>query len=279
TGKVQPLPAPQHVFEQPRVSPDGRSAAVATREGDPDVWIYGLERGTLLRLTSDPAEDETPAWSPDGRRIAFRRDRQIFVKAADGGGAEEAVATSDLNWHVGSFTPDAQGLIVYALGTNGEDIFTLPLDRKASLTPFLRTPASEKAPALSPDGRWIAYCSDEAGRDEIYVQPYPGPGGKIQVSTEGGAEPVWARSGRELFYRQGDKMMAVEVTTHPSFSASTPRVLFEGRFTRGHRGHTNYDVSPDGSRFLMIQGQESGASPIHVVLDWSAELSSRAPAK
>jgi Tol biopolymer transport system component len=279
TGKAQPLPAPTHVFEQPRLSPDGKSAAVTTREGDLDVWIYGLERGTLMRFTNDPEEDETPAWSPDGRRIAFRRNLSIFTKAADGAGAEELAATSNLNWHVGSYTPDARALVVYALGANGEDIFTLPLDPKASPTPFLQTPASEKAPTLSPDGRWIAYCSDESGRDEIYVQPYPGPGGKVQVSTDSGAEPVWARNGREIFYRKAEKMMAVDVSTQPSFSASTPRMLFEGRFTRGHRGHANYDVSPDGNHFLMIQGQESGSIPIHVVLDWSAELSRRAPAK
>ncbi|HKA37727.1 MAG TPA: protein kinase, partial [Thermoanaerobaculia bacterium] len=279
TGRAQLLPSPPHVFEQPRFSPDGKSVAVSTREGDPDVWIYGLDRGTLLRFTTDPEEDETPVWSPDGRRIAFRRGLKILMKAADGGGPEETVATSNLNWHIGSFTPDSRALVVYALGKNGEDIFTLPLDSKTGPTPFLQTPANEKAPAISPDGRWIAYCSDETGRDEIYVQAYPGPGGKVQVSTESGAEPVWARNGRELFYRKADKMMAVEVSTQPSFSASTPRLLFEGRFTRGHRGYTNYDVSPDGNRFLMIQGQESGSSPIHVVLDWSAELTRRGPAK
>ena len=272
SGKIQALPAPPHVFEQPRISPDGKSVAVSSREGDPDVWIYSLERGTLLRFTNDPDEDETPIWSPDGKSVAFRRERKILMKPADGSAAEEMLATSTSNWHLGSFAPDGRSLVLYALGTTGEDIFRLSIDSKASLTPFLQTQANEKAPALSPDGKWIAYCSDESGREEIYVQAYPGPGGKVQISTDSGNEPAWARNGRELFYRNSNRMMAVNVTTEPSFSASAPRLLFEGRFTRGHRGYTNYDVSRDGTRFLMIQGQESASTPIHVVLDWASEL-------
>lgn len=232
-----------------------------------------------MRFTNDPDEDETPVWSPNGKRIAFRRERKLFTKAADGSGAEELLATATLNWHLGSFSPEGRSLLLYVLGASGEDIFRLSLDPNSRPTPFLQTPANEKAPALSPNGKWIAYCSDESGREEIYVQAYPGPGGKIQISAESGNEPVWSRNGRELLYRKADAMMAVDVTTEPSFSASAPRVLFEGRFARGHRGYTNYDVSPDGSRFLVIQGRDSGSAPIHVVLDWATELTGRGPGK
>jgi len=150
--------------------------------------------------------------------------------------------------------------------------------RKAQ--PFLRTPFNESVPRFSPDGRWLAYISDESGRYEIYVQPYPGPGGKWQISTEGGTEPVWNPNGRELFYRSGNKMMAVEITTQPSFSAGRPRMLFEGQYVPTPVTFPNYDVSPDGQRFLMIKPSEQAqAAPtqINVVLNWFEELKQKVP--
>ena len=133
---------------------------------------------------------------------------------------------------------------------------------------------------FSPDGRWLAYVSDESGRYEVYVQPYPGPGGKWQISTGGGKEPLWARDGRELFYRNGEQMMAVEITTEPTFSAGTPRLLFEGTYLSGTVFLAYYDVSPDGQRFLMVQASEQQASDptqINVVLNWFEELKQRVP--
>ena len=135
---------------------------------------------------------------------------------------------------------------------------------------------------FSPDGHWLAYISDESGRPEIYVQPYPGPGGKWQISTEGGIEPAWNRNGRELFFRSGSKMMGVEVTTQPTFSAGKPKVLFEGQYLEVQAGlmGTAYDVSPDGQRFLMIKsGEQAQAAPtqINVVLNWFEELKRRVP--
>lgn len=145
--------------------------------------------------------------------------------------------------------------------------------------PFLRTPFTEGGPRFSPDGRWLAYVSDESGRREIYVQPYPGPGGKWQISTEGGGEPVWNRNGRELFYRSGGKMMAVDVATQPSFTAGKPRVLFEGPYLPTPLTSANYDVSPDGQRFLMLKPNESTEAPtqISVVLNWFEELKQKIP--
>jgi Tol biopolymer transport system component len=145
---------------------------------------------------------------------------------------------------------------------------------------FLATPFDEGAPQFSPDGRWLAYVSNESGRYEIYVQPYPGPGGKWQISTEGGTEPVWNPNGRELFYRSGDKMMAVDVATQPSFTVGKAHVLFEGPYQPSWTSAQNYDVSPDGQRFLMlkpVESTEAAPTQINVVLNWFEELKRRVP--
>ena len=179
-----------------------------------------------------------------------------------------------------SWSPDGQLLAFVEVNpTTGYDIWVLRLsDRKAQ--PFLRTPFNETAPRFSPDGHWLAYISDESGRYEIYVQPYPGPGGKWQISTEGGTEPVWNRNGRELFYRSGDKMMAVDIATQPAFTAGKPRMLFEGPYVPTPVTIPNYDVSPDGQRFLMLKPSEQAqAAPtqINVVLNWFEELKQKVP--
>jgi eukaryotic-like serine/threonine-protein kinase len=151
-------------------------------------------------------------------------------------------------------------------------------DRKAQ--PFLRTPFLESAPRFSPDGRWLTYVSDESGHREIYVQPYPGPGGKWQISTEGGTEPVWNPSGRELFYRSGDKMMVVDVAAQPSFAAGKPKVLFERPYQPTPATLSNYDVSPDGQRFLMLKpvaAAEGAPTQINVVQNWFEELKQKVP--
>jgi Tol biopolymer transport system component len=150
--------------------------------------------------------------------------------------------------------------------------------RKAQ--PFLRTPFNESLPRFSPDGRWLAYMSDESGRNEIYVQPYPGPGGKWQISTEGGTEPVWNPNGRELFYRSGGKMMAVDIATQPGFATGKPRMLFEGGYEPAPVPNFNYDVSHDGQRFLMIkstEATEAAPTQINVVLNWFEELKQKVP--
>src|SRR5713101_222540 len=178
-----------------------------------------------------------------------------------------------------SWSPDGQLMAFIEIDpTTGYDIWVLQMgDRKAQ--PFLRTPFLESAPRFSPDGRWLAYMSDESGHYEIYVQPYPGPGGKWQISTECGTEPVWNPNGRELFYRSGDKMMAVDIATQPGFTVSKPRVLFEGPYLPTPATLPNYDVSPDGQRFLMLKPSEQAApTQINVVLNWFEELKQKVPA-
>jgi hypothetical protein len=154
-------------------------------------------------------------------------------------------------------------------------------DRKVQ--PFIATRFNEGGASFSPDGRWLAYVSNESGRAEIYVQPYPGPGGKWQISTDGGTEPLWNRNGRELFYRSGNKMMAVQVTMQPAFTAGKPEVLFEKEYSASEFPATGiaYDVSADGQRFLMVKESEQATAltQINVVLNWFEELKRLAPSK
>jgi Tol biopolymer transport system component len=284
-GVEQALPASAHAYRYPRLSPDGRRVAVTIEESESHIWLYELARDTLTRLTFQGNVNLIGAWAPDGKQIAFQSNREgppnIFWQLADGSGGLERLNASEYNQVPNSWSRDGQLLAFIEVNpTTGYDIWVLRMsDRKAQ--PFLRTPFNEGAPRFSPDGRWLAYVSDESGRFEIYVQPYPGPGGKWQVSTEGGMEPAWNPNGRELFYRSGDKMMAVEITTQPSFSAGKPRVLFERPYQPTPGTFPNYDVSPDGQRFLMLKPSEQGqAAPtqINVVLNWFEELKQKVPA-
>jgi Tol biopolymer transport system component len=291
-GAQQPVSAPARAYRQPRLSTDGRRVAVTIDEQGDQVWLYDLSRETLTRWTFEGNRNTAPAWTPDGKRIAFESNKEgpqnIFWQLADGSGGLERLTTSDDNHFPLSWSPDGQLLAFVDFNpTTGRDIWVLRMGdpspgsgqvRKAQ--PFLRTPFDETAPQFSPDGRWLAYASNESGPYEIYVQPYPGPGGKWQISTEGGTEPAWNRNGRELFYRSGNKMMAVDVTTQPSFSVGKPRMLFEGPYGLSPVSFPNYDVSPDGQRFLMVKPSEpEGAAPtqINVVLNWFEELKRRVP--
>jgi Tol biopolymer transport system component/predicted Ser/Thr protein kinase len=279
-GAEQPVPAPPHGYRTPRISPDGRRIAVAGV--DADIWLYDLSRDSLTRLTFKGGV--VPAWSPDGKHVTFgstggKRNTNAYWQPSDGSGSAEALTAFGENAHnIGSWSPDGQVLSFEEINpVTGRDVWVYTLsDRKAH--PFLNTQFNETAPEFSPDGRWLAYASDESGRYEIYVQPYPGPGGKWQISTDGGTEPRWTRNG-EIFYRSGTKMMAVETKLKPTFSAEKPKVLFDGSYLPTLQTMANYDVTPDGQRFLMVKPSEEDASTrqINVVLNWFEELKQKVP--
>jgi len=301
-GAEQPLPAPPHGYAAPAVSPDGERVAFEMAEGSvmafkADIWLYGLARGTLTRLTSDEASF-APVWTPDAKLIYTSYDRTgrgwgARSIPADGSGPATVVATLQpvFGTIASSVSPDGKLAIGYELRQGGPrsqfGMWLLSLAGGASADakpqPFLDSQFSKAQPQFSPDGRWVAYQSDETGRYEVYVAPYPGPGRKEPVSNGGGTMPRWARTGRELFYRNGDKMMAVDIQTTPAFRAGAPQLLFEGHYLDpGFDYSATYDVSPDGKRFLMLKpvaAQNTGPGQLHVVVNWFEELRRRVPAE
>jgi serine/threonine-protein kinase len=284
------LALPPRAYTSPRISPDGTKLALNLRDEENDIWIWDFARETLTRLTFDPGQDRFPLWSPDGRRIAFssQRDKSRgnpFWQAADGTGTVERLAESDRQVFPTAFSPDGTRLLVYgdaASNPDDDDVAVVQVPGEPRLMPLLKTTFGEQSAELSPDGRWLAYNSNESGRHEVYVRPFPDVDkGRWQVSTGGGSQPTWARNGRELFFRNGAALMAVPVQTNPSFAAGNPKVVFEGQYAAPQGGRT-YDVSPDGRRFLMIkEGASTGdAAPqaqIILIQNWSEELKRLVP--
>jgi serine/threonine-protein kinase len=287
-GRETPIPAPPRSYVVPRLSPDGTRVALESRDQDQDIWIWDFRGETLTRLTSDPTLDQGPVWTPDGRRIVFASQRagvqNVFLQAADGTGNVERLTTSPNQQIPTAVSPDSQHVVVREVAPKGKrDLTLLTLGPPRRTEPLLAQ--ADGNADISADGRWLAYQSDESGQSEIYVRPFPAVNdGRWQVSSRGGTKPVWARSGRELFYLDAatDSLTRVTVETQgATFKRDPPvKVLDRAYYTRF--GGRNYDVAPDGSRFLMIKDNPTGmaTSPgIVVVLNWIEELKARLPIK
>jgi serine/threonine-protein kinase len=292
-GRETPIAAPARSYLYVDLSPDEMRVALDIRDQENDSWVLDLERLTLQRLTFDPGNNRGVVFSPDGRRIAFSRQlgdtEEIYWQAADGSGSPEALTEgSGMPMHPMDITADGATLL-YAKSNLPRDIFMIPLAGPAGPgTPLLSGPASEGGPAVSPDGRWLAYSSDESGDYEIYVRPFPDvDAGRWQVSRGGGVHPQWSRDGTELFYlevRDPDvAMLAVPVEPGQSFRPGAPTELFAGPYFYGATVSSSdvYDVAADG-RFLMIKEPEAADGgqtqpDIVIVENWFEELKRLVP--
>jgi eukaryotic-like serine/threonine-protein kinase len=281
-GGEESLETPPRTYSYPRLSPDGtRIALDVAGPPDRDIWMWDVRRKTLERFTLDPAGNPLMAWSLDGRRLAFGSDRfgvtNLFWQASDGSGEPERLLESERIQMPHSFAPDGRLLFSADVAGQGRDVHALATDGSARVERILYGPANEVSAEVSPDGRWIAYGSDESGLLEIYVRPYPDAyrGGRWQISSGGGRQPLWSRDGRELFYRDfSGAVLSAAVTLHPTFAPGPVAKLFDNASYLGSGSHASgrtYDLSLDGKRFLMIKQQEAPPSLV-VVLNWFEEL-------
>src|SRR5262245_5129647 len=305
-GKTTPLRATPSNWSNPQIAPDGQRVAMEIHDGKQwDVWTVDLARDAFSRLTSDAADDETPVWSPDGRRVAFssRRARtgmfttpttfNLYSQRADGSGETQRLTESVNPTFVGSWHPSGKAIAFWEGNrqTSQNDLMILPMEgdeasgwRPGRPSPFLSNGFSALEPAFSPDGGWLAYQSNDNGRNDVYVRPYPGGGGKWQISTDGGQHAAWSRSRRELLYATLDgRIMVVSYSTDGDvFKADKPRQWSERRLVQRPR-YRSFDIHPDGERLALFAASESAApnkqDRIMLVFNFFDELRRVAPAK
>jgi len=302
-GREDALPVPSRAYTAPRISPDGRSVAVSVWRAvgvTADLWVYDVLSGAGQRLTYDDEANQAPIWTPDGGRILFSSTAgaprpasyvgnwwgNVYSVPADGSGPPQRVTTSEESQPLTGVTPDGRlGLSTRVVDPGAQwDIMTLPLDGSGDATPLVAGPFLRGSGDVSPDGRWLAYRSNESGEWEIYVQPFPGPGARVPVSIGGGDEPVWSADGRELFYRGADDMMmAATISGTAVPQVVERRALFStAMYRRAGTAPRVYHVAPDG-RFLMMRQPGTGEDAseanegIRVVLNWFEELRERVP--
>ncbi|MEX2179214.1 MAG: hypothetical protein WD801_10920, partial [Gemmatimonadaceae bacterium] len=284
TGKAEEVADIQRQFHSPRISPDGsRIALDFTHQGSRDVWTLDLRERTLSRLTFDN-DGHDPVWDPSGTRVGYASARGgvigMFMRNADGSGQRDSIRVGSSSETIGAFLPGGDRALTIVTGNAGSfDLALTPVAGGTAGQALLATNFNEYYPALSPDGRWLAYVSDESGQNEVYVRPVQGGGAKVIVSQNGGSEPVWSRRGNELFYRgfgvQGTPLMAVPVQTSPSFRVLSRAQLFDVSDYEPATPHSNYDVGPDGRFAMVLQGR---LSDIVVVQNWTEEVRRRGAA-
>ena len=291
-GNEEPLDLPARAYEWPRVSPDGSRLVVSIRDPENvDVWISAVTRGTLAKVTTDPAFDAFGLWTLDGDRVVFYSDREgatgLFWMAADGSGSAERLLTLEDTTNVRPYgwSPDGNTLVFeYGAAETGRDIGLLSMDGERTWEPLFQTVADEEAPAISPDGQWIAYTSNETGERLVYVERFPDLGGKETISRGNSGHPTWSPDGRELFYisQQGRRLTVVSVEPGPTFQVGESTSLFEGLYYEPRNSRT-YDVSPDGQRFLRVKlpgatTTETDAVPEAILVQhWFEELQRLVP--
>jgi serine/threonine protein kinase/Tol biopolymer transport system component len=298
TGMEQAIPAPARQYVAPRLSPDGTRVALNIADQEQDIWIWDLARQALTRLTFDPATDNYPLWSPDSQRLIFASGRSgsfnLYWQAADGTGMVGRLTESRTQQYPVAVTPDGTGILFQERVSGGpHDLMRLPLSPQrqpspevfGTPTPLIQTMFNEQNAELAPKGQWLAYESNESGRFEIYVRPFPNvEAGRWQVSTNGGTAPVWARSGAELFFSGADgTIQGVRVDRSPTWRSSTPTTVVQGSYYLPGPGTVparTFDVSPDGKRFLMIKdsGSEAPSPPALIIVEhWFEELKRLVP--
>ena len=290
-GRAEKLPLPSRSYLHPRISPDARKLAIEIEGSNHDIYIYDFASAVLSNITTDGVS-HWPVWSPDGKQIGYRSGQmgrfQLWQLPADRSMPPKRVRATGFSQNAESYSPDGKA-IAYTVSAPGapSKIAVTPIEGDPVPRPLDNTKYAEGSPKFSPDGRWLAYCSNESGRPQVYVQAFPGPGPKIQISNDGGTDPVWRRTDSELFYRNGDSMMAVTVSTAANFSAGRPQELWKGHYSHGMSSScgapgltsSNYDVTPDGQHFVMIKDddQDVTSRQIIVVQGWSDELSRSSP--
>jgi Tol biopolymer transport system component len=288
-GQARPLTEIIRRFRDPRFSPDGKQLALGVFPDvagtTNDIWILDLTRGALTRLTYEES-GMRPLWSPDGERLYFGSSQlggyNIFSKSTDGSGVAKQLTFGAYRAPT-SISSDGKTLLFRQWGESSSwDIGMVRLEEDTEPEILLAMPFDEHTGMLSPNDRWLAYVSNESGRNEVYVQDFPAMTGKRQVSTEGGTEPMWSPDGGELFYRSGDKMMAVAIAIGADFAPAEPALLFERAYqnAEGTAGapSSNYDVASNGQHFVMLQEVEEVApTQITVVLNWAEELKRLVP--
>ena len=279
-------------YISPRYSPDGKKILITDYKEKANIWIYSLERGTISRFSDKGSNAYWGIWTPDGKQIVFNSDldggafTNLFRKKADGTGTVELLKTSNYHKLPKCWSADGRYLI-YLEGPKpktGLDIMLLPIDGDTTTIPFLNSAFNEYDPALSPDGKWLAYVSDESGRGEVMVCSFPEKKNITPISIAGGTQPAWAPDGKAIYYRNlsGNKLMVVSFIADPEPRVGKPVLQFKGEITNAGKFGRMYDISPDGKHFLMIKSEEvnpaSASTQINVVLNWFEEIKKLVPA-
>jgi serine/threonine-protein kinase len=288
-GVMTPFPASAQSYLEPRVSPDGTRIAVTIQSGnETDIWIYDIARKTMSKFTFGGV-NRTPAWSPNGKRIAYYTDdggnHSVVVRQADGSGTSDIIAKGPGRLYIDAWSKDGSVLVLDAPGTaraglrasGGMNLFILPLAGDHTLKPFFETQFDVYEASLSPDGRWIAYTSNESAIYQVYIRPFPSGGGRWSVSSEECSGAHWAPDGKALYYYTPGRLMSVSIRTTPEFSVGKPQIVLANYRQKQVDSGLMFDIFPDGHSFVVLQSKddEENLRGIHIILNWFDEIQAK----